>query len=240
MKIDSSPAYLVLISAILILSGCAVLPSGKVLPSGEDAGIRYPALPLEDVFIITCKVRIDLPKYRVRGSCRIVRYPDGSLQVDFLHSSLFGSYREDATIYIDGESIVIQDHERGKLYDNETTLSLLEEHFGFRIHTDDIAYLLLLAGPPVDGGMAGGGVSGEENADTGDWRGRNLSVTCGENGLPTSLRQCMIAANVCYNTRYGYGKYPGYPEKIVIENESGPERVALEVTEVKEEALATD
>ena len=240
MKIDSSHGYLVLISAVLILCGCAVLPSGKVLPSGEDARIRYPALPLEDVFIMTSRVRIDLPKYRVRGSCKIVRYPDGSLQVDFLHSSLFGSYREDATIYIDGKSIVIQDHERGKLYDNETTLSLLEEHFGFRVHADDIAYLLLLAEPPDDEGTKAGTATGKGSADRGAWRGRNLSVTYGENGLPASFRQCTIVTSICYNTRYGYGKYPGYPEKIVIENESGPERVVLEITEIKEEVLTID
>ncbi|MBU8923440.1 MAG: hypothetical protein KOO63_16610 [Bacteroidales bacterium] len=239
MKTDSSPVYLILITAILVLCGCAVLPSGKAIPSG-DAEVRYPVLPVEDVLVITCKVRIDLPKYRVRGSCRISRFPDSTLQIDFLHSSLFGSYREDATIFIDGESIVIQDHERGKIYDTGTTLSMLEEHFGFRIFADDIAYLLLLAEPPGERGPTAGAISEEVNADTGDWRGRKLSVSCGENGLPVSFRQCMVAATICYNTRYGYGRHSGYPEKIVIENESGPERMSLEVREVKEEVLTLD
>jgi hypothetical protein len=240
MKIDTSRVYPILIFAILILCGCAVLPSEKALSSRDEKIIDYPAFPTEDLFVITSRVRIDLPKYRVRGSCRIARFPDGSLQIDFLHSSLFGSYREDATIYIDSKSIVIQDHERGKIYDNEMTLSLLEEHFGFRIYPDDIGYLLLLAGPPGTGEVRERAIPEMESSDRGEWRGRKFSVSVGKNGLPASLLQCMTGTTICYNTKYGYGAYPGYPEKIVIENESGPERVSLEVTEVKEEVLTID
>ena len=57
---------------------------------------------IEESLHIRGRVRIDLPRYRVRGLCTIRSLPGGDLRIDFHHSSLFGSYREDATVFVRG------------------------------------------------------------------------------------------------------------------------------------------
>jgi len=98
---------------LMIAGSCADSPpDGEPLPAddGALAALFPPQASLSDEELeIIARVRLDLPKYRIKGTCAIFRSPDGSVQIDFLHTSLFGSFREDATIYVTGDSIAIQD-----------------------------------------------------------------------------------------------------------------------------------
>lgn len=223
------------ISAALLVVSCASSRPGKMVRFDEAEISRlYPVMPDDGLLVLTGKVRLELPRYRVRGTCRILRYPDGRLQIDFIHSSLFGSYREDATIYVGPDRMIIEDHERGEFWDSDSTLALLRRHFGFEIYPDDISYNLLFARPESSG------VTGyAEQGDDGDWvlegvwRERDIEIRGIEGEGPLSFSECAGEERVCYITRY---KYPGgasggaYPEKIVIERVRGVERLSLTVT----------
>ena len=185
---------------------------------------------------IFTRVRLDLPRYRVRGTCALYRARDGSVQMDFVHSSLFGSYREDATIYISGDSISIEDHERGVFRGKAETLAHLEEYLGFSVIPEDIIVLMLLGAPALeDLGDLVSSVSGGKWRLRGEWRGRLLEIE-GEEGLgPVAMRICPVDGKGCYEARYGYGKgdgLEGYPERIVCERAGSSERLSVTVESV--------
>jgi hypothetical protein len=224
-------------AAMLFAASCSdAPPSGQPLPSDERA--LAPLFPpqaswTETEARITARVRLDLPKYRIRGTCELTRFADGQVQLDFVHSSLFGSVREEATIFIYGDSIAINDHVRGTLRGTEATLVHLREHFDFDIIPGDILVMMLLELPPLDemedieSSSSGGNWALEAL-----WRGRRFAMEGREGSGPAMVRLCAADGKGCYEARYGYdssGRLGGYPERIVCERKGGTERLSVSV-----------
>lgn len=227
-----------LIIAVLLVQSCAAGPSAVVkAPYDESGQLCFPPMPREGDLVITGKVRLDLPRYRVRGACRIVRAQEGSVRLDFTHSSLFGSYRENATIIIEEGKILLLDNERLVSWDNESALAMLEEHFGFPIYPGDLLCILLLEASCFDTGRGAPRIM-EEGADStllGEWHGRRIEIAAGKDRLPVSIRFCTGDEKTCYLSRYKYKRYDNdllYPERIVVEKEDSSERLSLTVTSV--------
>ena len=214
-------------------------PPGQLLP--DDDGVLTTIFPTQasltdDHLEIIARVRLDLPKYRIKGTCAIFRSPDGSVQIDFLHTSLFGSYREDATIFIAGDSITIQDHERGTFMGNSETRVHLSRHFGFNIMPDDMIVFMLL-GTPRREDLAGAlvSVSGGRRTLTGEWLGRLLEIESEDGRGPIRIRICSLDGKACYEARYRYESTAGpggYPERIICERMGGSERLSMTVESV--------
>jgi hypothetical protein len=230
-----------LIIAALITSCAGAKYSGDSNPpSIHDLPVLFPASSgaLESSLIITAKVRIDLPKYRIRGICNITKQASGEVRIDFDHSSLFGSYKEEASIMIKQGKIEIYDFKRERLWDNESTLELLSERFDFEILPEDLLYLLLLDVPRVEDlrDVTVGG-SGSEWIMDGFWRDRRIEL-CGEEGKgPVYFRQCSLGGKGCYIIRYGYGDGAApnrYPNRIVCSKEHTSEKLSMTVVSVEE------
>jgi hypothetical protein len=228
------------IALLLYLSCSAGPPSGRALPGSEDAlAPLFPGIASDtsDDSEITARVRLDLPKYRIRGTCSVFRSADGSVQLDFVHSSLFGSVREEATVFIDGDSIAIEDHVRGTWRGSRETLALLREYFDFEVLPRDIMVMLLLSPPPVEeirdleSSFSGGSWRLE-----GLWRGRLLEMQGDEAKGPEYARLCAADGKGCYEAKYGYDRNTGpggYPGRIVCERKGGTERLSVTVESVK-------
>lgn len=225
----------------LILGSCANSPpAGQLLPEDDDAlsALFPPQASLSDDDIeITARVRLDLPKYRIKGTCAIFRSPDGSVQIDFVHTSLFGSYREDATIRIAGDSITLQDNERGTFMGSKETLAHLSRHFEFEVIPDDVIVFLLLGAPRREDLVnARVSVSGGRRTLAGEWWGRQLEIESEDGRGPLRLRICTVDGNGCYESRYGYestGRFEGYPKRMICEKLGGSERLSLTVETVR-------
>jgi hypothetical protein len=230
-----------LIVAAAIITSCAGSQySGKVRETGiEDLPglFRAGAAASGDTVVITAKVRLELPKYRVRGICNITRFPGGDVRIDFEHSSLFGSYREEAAIFISHGWIEIYDLEREQMWDNQSTLALLSERFDFEILPEDILYLLLLEAPGRDD-LSGVALRESEDGWTlGGFLGDRRIEMKGKRGIgPEYFRQCSQSGRGCYIIRYGYGGEAvrnRYPEKIVCRKEYTSEKLSLTVISVE-------
>lgn len=227
------------IITLVLLQSCASVPHERFaeIPS-PDLGKLFPAVPAGKYVVMTGKVRLELPKYRVRGTCRIIYGPEGEMQLDFLHSSLFGSYREEATIYIDDTGMVLYDHQRDVLWDSDSTLALLERHFGFRVYPDDILFILLLMYPDLY--YMSYVTDSREWHVAGKWRGREVRIR-GESGKgPLEFDLCDEVTDVCYRARYRYAEsrvFGWYPEKIVFKSKYGTERFSLTLTGLTEEDI---
>ena len=219
----------------IAFQSCGSAPPAIRTLSGQG-GDHYviPVTAKGNEYVITGKVRLDLPEYRVRGSCRIHYDGDAGVQVDFLHSSIFGSYREDATLYISEKDLVIYDHERDEVWDTGSSLDALERHFGFPIFSADIITLLLFSEPDIIDKSIG--YDGDEWETAGRWRGRE-AVIKGKEGLgPVEISLCGIDGTPCCMVRYKYKEWDGagwYPEKIVFEQEYGPARLSLSVSDIE-------
>jgi hypothetical protein len=183
---------------------------------------------------IVGRAKIVLPKYRVRGICRIHSEPSGGLVIDFEHSSLFGAYREDATIMLEGEELLIIDRERERMYGNDESLSILGSQLAFDLFPDDIRYALLFAVPDcaeiddlvVDSHDGRWSLSGE-------WRGRNIEME-GRGGLgPERLTLCTKDKTDCYTISYKHDNDGMYPRGLEMVKEGGQERIYLEIIDVE-------
>lgn len=186
---------------------------------------------------IAARVRVELPRYRLRGTCGIFWSPDGFLQVDFDHSSLFGSYREEATITVTDGRLTIQDHRRGTILEEPETVELLAEQFGLEVRGDDLVYLLLLLPLRLD---ESGPVMVEKRGDgmltvRGRWRGRDVEISGHRGEGVRRLRMCG-PGGVCYDTRYAYapgGEPTRYPQRIVCERHGDGRRISLTIESVR-------
>lgn len=227
------------IVAAILMGSCAPRRAGlnSFDPARMEAAAR-PAAASDRRTIITGKVKIDFPEYRIRGSCRIVSEPGGTARIDFIHSSLFGSYREDATLHIGDGGIFLEDHERNDVWTADSTLDLMRRISGFDIRPDDLLFVLLLAVPESTGEgsirMLGGGAKSDA---TGVWRGREIELSRDDRRGTTLFRQCLNDISVCYTARYAYNDGRRYPARIVLERDPGGERISLTVSDVREEEI---
>jgi hypothetical protein len=232
---------LYLIVILLVAQSCAKRPEQRisVVPCESTLPRLFSKTWNEYHLHIRGRVRIDLPRYRVRGLCTIQSTPVGDLRLDFHHSSLFGAYREDATIYLRNGMLGILDRERGVFFENDSTISMLRDHLEFNILPDDIAHLLLLACPDcaeIDSLRIGSGKDGWRFS--GLWRGRRIEVEGRDDGEPTRFRQCVNKDSSCYVVSYEYGRDMAperYPTRITVSREYGSERLSLVVRDVKHE-----
>ncbi len=229
------------ILVISVTASCTSGKSGYISLSCED---EFPALFSRcascEGLNITGKVRIDLPKYRVRGVFKVWYAPEGNLRIDFHHSSLFGAVREDASIFIAGGAISIFDRERGRFFGHDSALALIGNNFVFDIYYNDLLAALLLEPPDCEGldSMSFNGRRGEWILE-GLWRDRPVRVTGERDRGVSEFRICREAASGCYVIRYFYdGEGRRYPERIVLTRQYGAEKVSIDITEVSEESFA--
>ena len=89
------------------------------------------------------KARVDLPRARLRGNCRVIFMPPGSLRIDFRHASLFGAWREDATIVVLGDSLAIVDRERGTILAGDDAIDLVAGHLEAPFSAGDLVVAFL-------------------------------------------------------------------------------------------------
>lgn len=219
------------------------IPHSVVDPCDGEFQRLFSAVSGDSALNIRGRVRIDLPRYRVRGLCTIRSTPAGDVRIDFHHSSLFGSYREDATIFLRHGRLGILDRERSFFFGNDSTLAMLRDHLGFDVHPDDIAHVLLLACPPCDEidspRMHYRSADGDWRF-SGIWRGRRVEVEGRSGGRPISFRQCREDNALCYVARYTYDNAEStvrYPSGITLSREYGSERIALEVRDLKRDIV---
>lgn len=225
------------IVAAILMESCAARRAGIGNPAPEDtASAARPAAAADIRTIITGRVKIDFPEYRIRGSCRIVSEPGGAVRIDFIHSSLFGSYREDATLHIGGEGIILEDHERDTVWAPDSTLDLMRRISGFDVRPDDLLFVLLLAVPEStgEGSIRASGGSAAPGA-AGTWRGRDIGLSRDERRRTLLFRQCLKDISLCYTARYAYNNGGRYPSLIVLERDPGGERISLTISDVREE-----
>jgi hypothetical protein len=190
--------------------------------------------------MLSGRVRIELPQYRIRGLCRMVYSPGGMLRIDFHHSSLFGALQEDATLMV-RDSLIIFDRESGRLFDADSSLAMLRESVGAPIEPDDIIYALILAAPLCwDLEHPRCEIAGDEWNLEAVWRGRRVEWTGERSTGIRTFRQCFSGAAGCYVTYYGYGGAVGninYPKRIRLAREGGDESITMDVRDVEWVAL---
>lgn len=197
----------------------------------------------ENSLHIRATVRIDLPQYRVRGLCAIRSTPGGDLRIDFHHTSLFGAYREDATIFLRHGKIAILDRERDAFFGNDSTLSILRDHLDFNVVPGDIANVLLFehpACPEISSVKLVGGTDSWRL--TGTWRERHIEIEGKRSGGPTRITQCALDVRSCYVIAYEYrrGAEEAYPSRITVTRENGSARLSMEVRDITREPFGDE
>jgi hypothetical protein len=179
------------------------------------------------------RAKIVLPRYRVRGICRIeCAHPD-ELLIDFRHSSLFGAYREDAAIVLEAGKLTIIDRERGKFYESDSAVAIIGSLLELTIYPDDLLYALLLAAPRCSE------ISRLETGDAGgrwflrgEWRGRTIELQGSDPSKPDRFRICSLDGTSCYIISYKYDRTGTYPRRFDLVREGyGDERIVLEILE---------
>ncbi len=229
-------AYYLIVIMFLVQS-CASRP---VRMRPFDCDEEFPGLfPVQDAYgelTITGMAKIEMPRYRLKGACR-VRYGSGEgLRLDFQHSSLFGSYREDATIVVNGDEIFIIDHEHGCFYDNDSTLAILGGIMDFRVYAEDLLFALLLRHPDChEFEQVTITEKDHEWVLDGLWRERHVEITGKTGKGPVTVRQCVDGGAACYMINYGYPARSGkvrYPSRIRITRSNGQGRISFEVIDI--------
>lgn len=233
--------YLIVI--LMIVESCALRPKTLVRASCEAELPRlFGRAAKHEALTIVGKVRIDLPTYRVRGLCRIIYLRPGGLRIDFRHSSLFGAYSEDASIYVRSGMITIYDRERGSFFGEDSSLAILGDYLDFELRPDDVIYTLLLEVPSCSE-FDRLELGGSEDAWMlkGGWRGRGVEVSGVRGWGPRRFRLCSNRGTGCYTINYIYDGGGGeFPSMIRISRENGTERLSLEIREVELEPHSWD
>lgn len=227
------PLYLIFIS-IISASCAAPMQYRSYIPCGGESDLPFSPFGGERDISIVGRAKIVMPKYRVRGVCRIRSGPSGGLVIDFEHSSLFGAYREDATIILEDGELTIIDRERGRLYDNDASLSLLGSELAFDIFPDDMRYAMLLAAPECDAieGLEVDAGDGRWRL-TGVWRGRDMEIE-GRGGYgPERFTLCAKDKTNCYIISYKQTGNGGYPRSLQLARDGGSERITLEIVDIR-------
>lgn len=236
--------YLAILIAVmqLMAQSCASnLPRGHPFPCEAEFPDLFTAAPLEKGLSIVGKVRMELPRYRIRGICRVRYMSPGNCRIDFRHSSLFGAYREDASIFIRNGRMAIYDRERGNFFGNDSSLAILLSHVELEVYPEDILFALLFVSPEcsrfTDLDLRD---SGTQWRLKGRWRGRLVEIL-GERGKgPLSFRQCDGEGKGCYFTSYSYNETDErirYPKRITFKKEIGAGRISFSTQEVSGEVF---
>jgi len=207
------------------------------MPCDERFEALFPSEGRDRGLEIVGKIRMELPRYRIRGICRILYLPDERLRIDFHHASLFGAIKEEITVLV-SDSLVIYDQQDERFVASDSALAVLRRAFAESIEPDDIRYALLLGVPrcsELEGlTIAESGSHWELRAR---WRDRNIAIR-GERALgPREFKQCFPLTKRCYRVTYdSYATVSGitYPRRVELERENGAERVDLQVTECRE------
>ncbi|UCF06201.1 MAG: hypothetical protein JSV33_04010 [bacterium] len=191
--------------------------------------------------VIVAKTRIDLPRYRLRGICQIRYLPPDNLRIDFEHSSLFGTYREDTSIFIHGRHMEIYDRERGHFFETDSSRALISEGVGFSLFPDDLIIALALREPPCD--EIEGADLREGNGEwslTGGWRTRRIAISGKRDVGPSVFRMCVEGSRDCYVVRYSYSDDRDdfrYPSRITLTHENHLKRISMVIRKVEREPL---
>jgi hypothetical protein len=215
---------------IIFMQACTTPSYRRGICVGDYVGPFEPYAS-EGRIVLTGKAKVVLPKYRVRGLCRIESSNRGELLIDFRHSSLFGAYREDAAIMIIGGELSIIDRERGRFYESDSAVAIIGSVLELTIYPDDILYALLLASPGCSE------ISGLERGEAGDrwylrgeWRGRNIEMEGRNGSMPERFRICSLDGINCYVISYKYNRTDSYPRRLDLVREGyGDERIVLEI-----------
>lgn len=185
---------------------------------------------------LTGKVRLDLPRYRLRGLCRILSSGEGLLRIDFRHSSLFGAVSEDVTI-VAGDALAICDREEGIVFESDSSLAFLRRSVGEAVEPDDLLYALLLAVPRcADMGMPGIEESGSRWKVSAGWRDRRVEIRGKREEGPREFEQCFADGARCFLVsydRYDPADAFRYPRRIRLSKIGGAERITLELIDIK-------
>ncbi len=222
---------LYLIVICLVMQSCAsdVLERSTLSCDGDEwlpVDFRAPAVTAVG------RVKIDLPKYRVRGICRIDFNGDDDLTIDFKHSSLFGAYEEDVLVRLRDGELTLVDRERGRWFDADSSLAIITSGVGFEFYADDLLYVLLFAFPKCSE-MTGPKLSEGENGWrlVGEWRGRRIELEGNHGHTVESFSFCLQDEMDCFTTSYKYDDSSFYPNRITMSRDSGREKITFDIVD---------
>ena len=194
--------------------------------------------PLEDfrtpAAIAVGRVKIELPKYRIRGICRIDFDGRNALTIDFKHSSLFGAYEEDALIRLRDGELTIVDRERERWFDTDSSLAIIARGVGFEVYADDLLYALLFAFPGCSE-MTGTELwEGEEGWRlAGEWRGRRIELEGGKRHTIESFSFCIRDEMDCFTMSYRYDDSSAYPNRIGMARDGGRAKITFDIVDYR-------
>lgn len=226
------------VAAIAIAPSCASLgPRRAAAPCDERFDALLAPVKAGDGIEVVGKIRVELPRYRIRGIARIAYSPgEGAARIDFRHSSLFGAVEEDVTLLV-GDSLVIYGGESGSYIGNDSSLALVRQETGCEIVPDDILAALLFA-PPRCTGMESAAAErgGAEWRLQALWRGRRIEMRGEDERGIAEFKQCFDGDAGCYTMTYGEPAVAAglsYPRWIRLKREGGPERISFELVDIK-------
>jgi hypothetical protein len=235
---------LVACAATALAQSCATLgpPRVEVPCDGRFEALISPVSAGAGIEIVG-KLRLDLPRYRVRGLARIAFSPQaGMARIDFRHSSLFGAIEEDVTV-LAGDSLAMYDRGTGTYVGNDSSLALVRRETGGNVDGRDMLVALLLAAPRC------AEMRSVSIAQSGDawrlkavWRDRPIEMK-GERGRGIrEFKQCLSGGSGCYTITYGEPATTGalsYPRWVRLRRDGGSERVTFELIEIKSDTIDT-
>ena len=232
-------AFLVVSCAALALAAasCGVLrPRSASLPCDDSHLAFYPAIPADSAIELSGRARVEVGQYRFRGICRILYSPAAGMRVDFEHSSLFGAIHRRLTLFC-ADTLYFIDPDEGTTPGADSSLAILRGALGAAVEPDDVLYALLFLAPRC-GELAGGALAAVRGGMRleGTWRGRELAVTADRGKGPREMRQRFPGLREGFVVRYDSyekGDRPAYPRRITLRRESGPDRITLELTDIK-------
>jgi hypothetical protein len=190
--------------------------------------LRPPAL------IAVGRMRIDLPRYRIRGICRVEYDGEDTMSIDFKHSSLFGAYEEDALIMLRGDELIVLDRERNRTFDSDSSVAIIARGIGFDVHADDLLYALLFAlpacseitDPEYSADDAGWSLAGV-------WRERHIELEGSDGRAVEAFSFCPIDKTDCYKLSYRYSADSVYPERIILARRGGREKITFDIVDCR-------
>ena len=231
-------ALLIALASIALVQSCAAFgPRPVEVPCEESFETGLSPVKAGEGIEIVGRLRLDLPRYRIRGLARIAYLPgEGMARIDFRHSSLFGALEAEVTI-LAGDSLVIYDRGSGKYIGNDSSLALVRDEMGGDAAPDDILFALLLAVPRcAEMRSVAATRTGETWRLQADWRDRRIEMR-GERGRGThEFKQCFAAGGDCYTISYGTAMAVSnlaYPRWVRLRRDNRNEQASFELITIK-------